>query len=75
MVEETRRMMHDAGLTEITLTAKGQYIDSMTSFQDPLYARIMKGLPRGSKPSDYITSLDIAARKPTASCCGPDCCS
>ncbi|MCI0632229.1 MAG: arsenite methyltransferase [Phycisphaerales bacterium] len=79
MVEETRQMMHDAGLTEIALKPKGQYIDSMTDFQDPFYAKIVQGLPRGSKASDYITSLDIAGRKPRAGgasggCCGPDCC-
>src|SRR6185503_10851378 len=63
LIEETRAMMRDAGLREITLTPKGQYIGSMTDFQDPLYAKIVQGLPRGSKASDYITSLDIAGRK------------
>ena len=74
LVEETRSMMLAAGLTDIALTPKGQYIDSMTSFQDPLYASIVAKLTPGSKPSDYMTSLDIAASKPGSNCCGPDCC-
>ena len=74
LVEETRQMMRDAGLAEIVLTPKNQYIDSMTDFEDPLYARIAQALPPGAKMSDYITSLDIAARKAGASCCGPACC-
>ena len=68
-------MMRAAGLTEFELTQKGKYIDSMTDFQDPLYRNIVAKLPPGSKASDYITSLDIAATKPRASCCGPNCCS
>jgi hypothetical protein len=36
----------------------------MSGWQDPLYARIMANLPDGVKPSDLVTSLDIAALKP-----------
>ena len=82
MVEETRGMMRRAGLTDIVLTHKSEYIDSMTDFQDPLYAKIVQKLPHGSKASDYITSLDIAGVKPGGgagggaggSCCAPGCC-
>ena len=76
LVEDTPLMMRDAGLTGIVITPKGQYIDSLTSFQDPLYAKIAEALPSGSRVSDYITSLDIAARKARegAACCGPGCC-
>lgn len=75
LVEEMRAMMQRAGLGQIVLTPRGQYIDSMTRFKDPLYARIAQGLAPGSGISQYITSLDIQAHKPaTAPCCGPDCC-
>lgn len=74
LVEETRAMATSAGLVDIVLTPKGQYIDSLTDAQDPLYRSIIASLPAGSKVSDYITSLDIAARKTGAGCCGPDCC-
>lgn len=63
LVEETRAQMLAAGLTDIVLTAKPSYIDAMTDWQDPLYRKIIEALPAGSKPGDYITSLDIAARK------------
>lgn len=63
LVEETRTMADAAGLSEVTLTPKPQYIDAMTNWEDPLYRRIIEALPTGSKPSDYITSLDVSARK------------
>ncbi|MFZ2875079.1 MAG: helix-turn-helix domain-containing protein [Phycisphaerales bacterium] len=52
-----------AGLTEVTLTPKPQYIDAMTNWEDPLYRRIVERLPFGAKPSDYITSLDVSVMK------------
>jgi len=71
-VEETRAMIEAAGLTEIVLTPKPEYIEAMSDWKDPLYRRIIEHLPPGSSVSDTITSLDIAARKseqPSA-CCG-----
>lgn len=64
LVEQTREMASAAGLIDIVLTPKREYIDSMTDWQDPLYKAIIAKLPAGSKPSDYITSLDVAARRP-----------
>lgn len=64
LVEETRSMAASAGLSDVTLAEKPQYIDAMTNWEDPLYRRIIEKLPSGSKPSDYITSLDISAKKP-----------
>lgn len=63
LVEETRAMARDAGFSDITLTPKPQYIDAMTKWEDPLYQKIVAGLPHDSKPSDYITSLDVVAMK------------
>lgn len=63
LVEETRSEMTAAGLVEIVLTSKPQYIDAMTNWEDPLYRKIIGSLPQGAKPSDFITSLDISARK------------
>lgn len=64
LIEDTRRMAEAAGLRDLTLTSKPHYIEAMTDWQDPLYRRIIEALPKGSKPSDYITSLDVVARKP-----------
>ncbi|MEZ4647870.1 MAG: arsenite methyltransferase [Candidatus Eisenbacteria bacterium] len=63
LVETTRKMMEDAGLVEIELRAKPEYIDAMTSWEDPLYRDIIAHLPEGAKVSEYVTSLDIAGRK------------
>ena len=56
-------MAQEAGLREIVLKAKSGYIDGMVDWQDPLYQEIVAHLPAGMKPSDYITSLEITARK------------
>ena len=64
LVSETERMAKEAGLTEIVMNPKGAYIDGMVDWQDPLYQRIIAKLPPGTKPSEYITSLEVTARKP-----------
>lgn len=74
LVNETGRMARDAGLTDILLKTKTDYIEAMTNWEDPLYRKIIEHLPKGAKPSDYITSLEVQARKPGTSCCGTECC-
>lgn len=64
LVETIRGEMAFAGLVDITLTAKPQYVQAMSTWQDPLYLKIIEALPDGTQIGDYITSLDIAARKP-----------
>jgi arsenite methyltransferase len=64
LVSETERMAKDAGLTDIVLKPKADYIDGMVDWQDPLYQKIIAHLPKGAKPSEYVTSLEITARKP-----------
>jgi len=63
LVEETRTQAEAAGLDDIVLTPNPQYIEAMTDWQDPLYRRIVEALPQGTKPSDFITSLDVTARR------------
>jgi SAM-dependent methyltransferase len=64
LVSETERMAKAAGLTDIVLNPKSGYIDGMMDWQDPLYQKIIAHLPAGTKPGEYITSLEITARKP-----------
>ena len=64
LVDETRAMAKAAGLENIVLTPKAGYVESMVDWNDPLYRGLMKHLPKGAKLSDYVTSLDVAARKP-----------
>jgi len=63
LVSETKKMATDAGLTELVLSEKPEYVDAMTRFEDPLYQQILSKLPAGSKVSDYVTSLDVTAHK------------
>lgn len=63
-VEETEAMARAAGLTAITLTPRGEYIDAMVGdLGDPLYGDVLKQLPAGAKPSEYIVSLEVSAVK------------
>jgi arsenite methyltransferase len=64
LVSDTEQMAGDAGLKDILLTSKPDYINAMTDWSDPLYKKIIEHLPAGSKPADYITSLEVKARKP-----------
>jgi SAM-dependent methyltransferase len=71
LVEETERMAREAGLQQILLTKKPGYIDVMTDVNDPMYTEVLRALPEGVKPSDYIVSLEVNAVKPVAArCCG-----
>lgn len=83
LVSDTQRMAEEAGLSDIRLNSKAAYIDGMADWQDPLYQKIVASLPAGTKPGDYVTSLEVAARKPGAAggpardagpCCGTECC-
>ena len=75
LVSETERMVKDAGLSGVMLAPRAAYIDGMVDWQDPLYQKIIANLPAGTKVRDYITSLEVTARKPGAGCCGERCCS
>jgi SAM-dependent methyltransferase len=71
LVSETERMAREAGLVDIRLNTRPDYVEQMADWQDPLYREILAHLPPGTKPSDFITSLEITARKPAArGCCG-----
>jgi len=69
LVAETERMAREAGLTEIRLKPKTDYVKAMTDWNDPLYKKLVELLPAGSGPGDYITSLEVTAIKPGKKCC------
>ena len=64
LVENTERSMREAGLADIVLKHKPEYIKAMADWQDPLYAGMVGRLPEGTTAADFITSLDISARRP-----------
>lgn len=61
---ETERMARDAGLTDIALVKKSDYLKAKADWNDPLYRKIAGHLPPGTDAGDFITSLEIKARKP-----------
>ncbi len=71
-VETMREQMTNAGLSEIQLTPKPEYVKALTEANDPLYTKVSALLPEGQAAADVITSLDIQAKKPCG--CGPGCC-
>jgi SAM-dependent methyltransferase len=63
LVDEYRQMVVAAGLADVVLTPKPEYVAAMSSFQDPLYRQIAAALPAGTTAKDFLTSLDVTARK------------
>jgi SAM-dependent methyltransferase len=63
LVSETEQMAQEAGLKEIELHRKPSYVEALTHWEDPLYQKIIEHIPSGTKPGDYITSLEVKARK------------
>jgi hypothetical protein len=50
-------------LQDIVLKSKPGYVEAMENFEDPLYRKLIEHLPPGTKPADFITSLEVQARK------------
>jgi arsenite methyltransferase len=65
LVTDTERMMREAGLTDMRLEPKPEYVETMGRRNTPLYQTITAHIPEGTTPADYLTSLDITARKPS----------
>jgi SAM-dependent methyltransferase len=63
LVEDLRAMVKAAGLVDLTLTPKGEAVEAMLPLDDPMTDHLLSMLPVGSRPSDYITSMIISARK------------
>jgi SAM-dependent methyltransferase len=63
LIDETERMIKEAGFLEFKFDEKSGYIDKMAQWNDPLYCKIIELLPKNKKLSDYITSLDISIIK------------
>lgn len=67
LVEETERMAAEAGLSDIRLEAKSDYVDKMAQLKGERYREILEALPEGVSLSHYVTSLYVHARK--SGCC------
>ncbi len=63
LIDEYRSMIEAAGLQVTALARKPEYVATLQRFEDPLYARMAAALPAGTTAADFITSLDVQARK------------
>lgn len=57
------RYARDAGLKDVRIQRRGDYIDAMTHWQDPLYKAIIAKLAPGEKICMFVTSAEITATK------------
>jgi SAM-dependent methyltransferase len=65
LVDETRSMAAAAGLTDVEVRTKPDYVATFADAGDPLYERIRAALPDGLGPADFVTSAEVVARKPS----------
>ena len=73
LLDDLRTMLRDAGLVKIELMPKPAYVETLSAGDDPLYRQVRAALPEGGEPGDYVSSMDIAAKRP-GPCCAPGCC-
>lgn len=74
LVKDTERFVRAAGLANVEIKAKPEYVAALENFEDPLYQKVAAALPAGTKAADYIASVEVTARKPgQACCCGGSC--
>jgi arsenite methyltransferase len=66
LVRDTERFARAAGLANVEVRVKSEYVVAMQHFDDPLYQKIIAMLPAGTRPEDYIASVEVTARKPAA---------
>lgn len=62
-IEDTLKMMKDAGLLEIKTHEKKYDLDVKDNCNDKLYRTIRDKLPAGKKLGDYVVSVDFTAYK------------
>ena len=63
LVSDTESFARAAGLADVAVKVKSEYIAAMSHFEDPLYQKIVEHLPAGAKPADYIASVEVTAHK------------
>lgn len=64
LIEDIERDILAAGLTDIELVSKPGYVAAMIDSHDPLYQKIQDALPECTTAADFVTSVEITARKP-----------
>jgi SAM-dependent methyltransferase len=65
LVEENRRLLERAGFADISLVEKPDYSRSRAGWSEDRHEAVLASLPPGTTLADFVTSLDISARKPS----------
>lgn len=63
LVDETKKMLEQAGFQDISLKIETDYVRQQQDFNDPTYRSVAENLPKGENLADYVVSLAITARK------------
>lgn len=63
LLADVERMAREAGLKDVRITPKPEYVAALSGFKDPLYAKIAEALPPGMTVADFVTSVDIEGTK------------
>lgn len=81
LLDDYRAMVEAAGLEAVALAPKPEFVQAVSSGEDPLHAPLLAQLPPGTSLADYVTSVEVTARKPATegACCtqpasGAACC-
>jgi len=61
LIDDIKQDATKAGFKNISISEKSNYIETLISFEDPLYQKVLEAMPEGTKLSEYITSADITA--------------
>jgi SAM-dependent methyltransferase len=64
LIDDLEAMAAAAGLIDITVKPRSDYVKALDEVRDPLYRRILAALPPDARLSDYVTSAEITARRP-----------
>jgi arsenite methyltransferase len=63
LIDEYRRIVCEAGLIDVVMEPRLDYVRAMVEYKDPLYVRIAEKLSAGETPADYITSVSVTASR------------
>ncbi len=63
LVDDMREMVRAAGLVDAVFESSSRYTDRLAEGDDELFAEISQKLPPGTQPSDFVTSLNVTAKK------------
>ena len=64
LLDDIRAMAEAAGLQDVQLTTKRDYVESLLNGDTGFVRRLTRLLPKGTCLADYVASVNLSARKP-----------